>query len=92
MVNKSVNQSQNESIYEPTAVTANKRPWLSLEGIQAILVGAVTEICQARFGGLENSREASMKTQQVLTYTKELWLQYLGFGQNEIGIMRHHID
>ena len=56
------------------------------------MVGAVTEICQARFGGLENSREASMKTQQVLTYTKELWLQYLGFGQNEIGIMRHHID
>ena len=92
MVNKSVNQSQNESIYEPTAVTANKRPWLSLEGIQAILVGAVTEICQARFGGSENSREASTKTQQILTYTKELWLQYLGFGQNEIGIMRHHID
>ena len=77
-----MNQSQNESIYEPTAATANKKPWLSLEGIQAILVGAVAEVCQARFGGLGNSKEASMKTQQILTYTKELWLQYLGFGQN----------
>ena len=43
-----MNQSQNESIYEPSAASSNKKPWLSLEGIQAILIGTVSEICQNR--------------------------------------------